>query len=60
MGCRAVEFSRRVRERMGVALRVKIVPTLSPNEGDKSGPPIGKGDAWPQPKGQATRLKGLG
>jgi len=29
------EWTGRRRERMGLALRVKIVPTLSPKDGDK-------------------------
>ena len=39
------EWTGRRRERMGLPLRVKIVPALSPKDGDKSGAPAGKSDA---------------
>jgi len=39
------EWTGRRRERMGLPLRVKIVPTLSPESGDKGRAPTGKSDA---------------
>ncbi len=39
------EWTGRRRERMGLPLRVKIVPTLPPKSGDKGRAPTGKSDA---------------